>query len=150
MNLKIIVSLLLLITSLNFTFAQKEYHEVIDKFLEEYKKDPIKGIDYVFSTNKWMSRNQDGLDNLKNQLKNSLELIGEFNEFEKITEKSVGQSLKLISYLAKYDRQPLRFTIILYKPKDLWQVQNFKFDDTIGSELEESAKIYFLNDNWKY
>ena len=150
MNLKIIISLLLLVTSLNFIFAQKEYHEIIDKFLEEYKKDPIEGINYVFSTNKWMSRNQDGIDNLKNQLENSLELIGEFNKFEKITEKSVGQSLKLISYLAKYDRQPLRFTLILYKPKDIWQVQNFKYDDNLGSELEESAKIYFLNDNWKY
>ncbi len=147
---RIVITILILFFSTSSIYAQKNGNDIIEKFFTLYEKNPIEAVDYVFSTNKWMARNQDGVDNLKNQLKNSLDLIGTYRGYEIITSRNVGNSYKLISYMLKYDRQPLRFTFILYNPNSKWQVQNFKFDDNLGEEIEESAKLYFLNDNWKF
>lgn len=120
--------------------AQNSEKDIPEKFFTIFENDPLKAIDYVFSTNKWMERNIDGIENLKNKYKDLLPLIGEYYGYEKITEKNVGENLVLISYLLKYDRQPIRFTFVLYRPDKTWQIQNFNFDDNIDDELEEAAK----------
>jgi len=94
-----------------------------------------------------IERNKDGIDNIKTQLTSFLGLVGEYYGYELITEKSVGKSFKLVSYMVKYDRQPMRFTFVFYKPKDKWQVQNFQYDDNLDVELEESGKVYRLKEN---
>lgn len=120
--------------------AQKSKTDIPEEFFRIYESDPLKAIDYVFSTNTWMERNIDGVENLKNKYKDLLPLIGEYYGYEKITEKNVGENLVLMSYLLKFDRQPIRFTFIMYRPDKNWQIQNFNFDDIIDDELEESAK----------
>lgn len=151
MNRKIKLSAVLLVVFLssNILKAQVTTEEITDKFFNIYEKSPLKAIDYVFGTNKWMiDRNKDGIENVKTQLTSFLGLVGEYYGHEKITEKSVGKSYKLISYMVKYDRQPVRFTFVFYKPKDKWQVQNFQYDDNLDDELEESGKVYRLKENW--
>lgn len=112
MNLKL--SLLIIVAALlcgiEPLYAQNTETEITVKFFELYKRDPVKAVDYAFSTNKWMERNKDGVDNLKNQLTNTLGLIGDYYGYELITEERVGDNLKYVSYLLRYDRQPLRFT----------------------------------------
>ena len=140
--MKNIIGVLLLIT-LGYTSslpAQATEREITEEFFRLYAIDPLKALDYAFSTNKWMERNKDAVESLKNQYYNLLPLIGNYNGYELISEKSMGENLKLASFMAKYDRQPIRWTFILYKPKDTWQVQNLKFDDKLGSDLEESSK----------
>lgn len=137
----------LLTNSLN---AQTTTEEITDEFFKTYTESPLKAIDYIFGTNKWMiERNKDGIENIKTQLTSFLGLVGDYYGYEKITEKSVGASYKLISYMIKYDRQPVRFTFVLYKPKDKWQIQNFQYDDSLDDELEESGKVYRLKENWE-
>lgn len=97
-------------------------------------------MDYAFSTNKWMERNKDGIESVKTKFKDIVPLIGQYYGFELITEKNIGDNLKLQSYVARYDRQPVRFTFILYKPNDKWQVQNLNWDVNVDDEIEESAK----------
>lgn len=152
MNRKIKLFTLVIIIGLscNILKAQSNSEEITTEFFNTYEKSPQKAIDYVFSTNKWMmDRNKDGIENVKNQLTNFLGLVGDYYGYEKITEKSIGESYMLVSYMIKYDRQPIRFTFVFYKPKDKWQVQNFKFDDNLDDELEESGKVYRLKENWE-
>ncbi|UZR94260.1 hypothetical protein [Chondrinema litorale] len=105
-----------------------------------------KAVDYIFSTNKWISEeSQEGIDNVKDKLENFLGLVGEYYGYDLITKKNVGENYELWSYIIKYDRQPLRFTFVLYRPKDKWQLQNFQFDDNLGDELKDAGKIYNLN-----
>ena len=121
-------------------YAQSSEKEIIDEFFRIFEQDPIKAFDYGFSTNEWMARNIDGTESVKNRFKDVLPLIGNYHGYETITEKAISENYKLISFLVKYDRQPLRITFVFYRAQDQWQVQNLKFDDSFGEELQESAK----------
>ncbi len=134
-----IASLLLLFFTVQGIEAQRTDREITDEFFKLYAIDPIKAFDYAFSTNPWLSRNPDAVDNLKNQYSNLLPLIGNYRGYELITEKNIGENLKLASFMARYDRQPIRLSFVLYRPDDTWQVQNLKYDDRLSNELEESA-----------
>ncbi|REG86027.1 hypothetical protein [Winogradskyella sediminis] len=152
MNRKIKLFTLLIVTvlSTNILKAQTTTEEITTEFFKTYEKSPQKAVDYVFETNKWMiDRNKDRIENVKTQLTSFLGLVGDYYGYEKVTEKSVGESYKLVSYMIKYDRQPVRFTFVFYKPKDKWQVQNFQYDDNLDDELEESGKVYRLKENWE-
>ncbi len=119
--------------------AQSTDREITDEFFKLYAIEPMKAFDYAFSTNPWLSRNHDAIDNLKNQYSNLLPLVGNYNGYEVITEKNIGENLKLTSFMVRYDRQPIRLSFVLYRPDDTWQVQNLKYDDRLSNELEESA-----------
>lgn len=147
-RIKLITLTAIVFLSTNILKAQTSTEEIITEFFKTYEKSPLKAVDYVFGTNKWMvDRNKDGVENVKTQLTSFLGLVGDYYGYEKIIEKSVGESYKLISYMVKYDRQPVRFTFVFYKPKDKWQVQNFQYDDNLDDELEESSKVYRLKEN---
>ncbi len=143
MNRKLILgTLLFFFLCLTDTLqAQSEDEKITEEFFRQYVLDPMKAFDYAFSTNKWMERNQDAVENLKNQYNNLLPLIGSYYGYDLIIEKSMGDHLKVNSFILRYDRQPIRLTFIFYKPKDRWQVQNLKYDDTLPEELEEASKI---------
>lgn len=49
--------------------------------------------------------------------------------------------------MIKYARQPIRFTFILYKPKEEWMLFNFKYDDKLDEEMEDAANIYRTYEN---
>lgn len=147
-KVKLLILVFFALSPTHLLNAQTTTEEITDRFFETYKNSPLEAVDYIFNTNKWMERNQDAIQNVKTQLTSFLGLVGDLYGHERITEKNIGESYKLVSYMVKYDRQPIRFTFIFYKPKDKWQVQNFKFDDSLDSELEESAKAYRLQENW--
>jgi len=141
MKIKLLTLSILVILSTNILNAQTTTEEITDEFFKRYEKSPTKAIDYVFGTNKWMAESKDAAESVTSQLTGFIKLVGDYMGYEKITEKSIGESYKLVSYLIKYDRQPILFTFIFYKPKDKLQIQNFRFDDT-DIELEESAKLF--------
>jgi len=140
MNKKIRLILLATLTFLSFNIlsAQKVPDLIMSQFFRIYKKSPQDAVDYAFGTNKWMiERNKDGIENVKTQLTNFLELIGNYCGYERIGEKNIGRNYKQINYMVKYDRQPIQFIFTFYKPKSEWQVQNFKYDDELDGELKE-------------
>jgi len=87
------------------------------------------------------------VENIKAQLKSTINLLGKYHGFEKIGVASVGKDLRLNTYLIKYERQPIRFSILVYRPDEIWQLQNFSFDDNIDEELIEALKAYRLKEN---
>ena len=128
--------------------AQDGPQKIIDKFFSLYTtKSPNEAIDYIFSTNKWISNSKDQIENVKFKLNGTLKLIGDYTGHELITKKTVGNHLALYTFMIRYDRQPLRFTMLFYNPKNEWRLQNFSYDDSIDDELEEAAKIHRLKAN---
>jgi hypothetical protein len=74
--------------------------------------------------------------------------LGEYYGYELITEKRAGESYIIKSFLAKYERQPLRFNFVLYKPNTKWVLQNLSFDVDVDEELSDAAKFDRLKENW--
>lgn len=115
----------------NLVQAQNQPDDLVKKFFGTYQKSPDIALDELFKTNQWMLNNSDGLKNLENQLNNTLQLVGDYKGFEKISEIKKGQSIIELTYFVKYERQPLRFVFLYYKPMDQWRINNFYFDDKL-------------------
>ena len=116
-------------------------------FFNIYRTESVSdALDKLYQTNQWVQRNLDAVTKLKNEMEGlNLDYVGKCYGYELITEKSISDSYILQSYLVKYDRQPIRFTFQFYKPENEWRIYAFKFDANLDDELEESAKIYYLN-----
>jgi hypothetical protein len=129
------------------SIGQTTTKEITDKYFNLYSTDPQKAVEYGFSTDKWFDKKQDGVSNLKNKLKDLIELVGEYEGYELLSEKTAGSNIKMSTYIVRYEREPIRFTFLFYKPKDKWQVNNFSFDEDIDKDLEEATKAYRLREN---
>lgn len=144
---KLTLIITLILTNLTLINAQSSPEEYITKFFKTYQDEgSTKALNELYETNKWVTKAEDAITNLKTQMEGlTVDYAGKFHGFELITEKKLSDSYVLFSYLAKYDRQPIRFTFQFYKPNKTWRLQSFEFDASLDTELEESAKIHYLN-----
>ena len=115
--------------------AQKTSDEVIQEFFRIYQINTSDAIDFAFQNNKWMEERGEDILNLKYQLFETQKLMGEYLGFEKLHEQSLGQSLRELTYVVKYERQPLRFKFHFYKAKNDWEILNFYYDDNFSEEF---------------
>src|ERR1700712_1429051 len=79
--------------------------DISKKFFELYSAKPNDAIDYIFSGVKVTKQISDDITAIKKNLKVTIDNGGAYNGYELITEKNVNGSLKLMSYLVKYDTQ---------------------------------------------
>lgn len=145
---KYFCTLILLVLSFStYLQAQEIQIKTIETFFDRYKSDGIGlAIDSLYGTNKWLGHSSDQIIQLKTKMQLELgneDNIGKMHGYEPIVSKALKGTLTLYTYLVKYERQPIRFTFIFYKPKDKWLFYSFKYDGYIPEELEESAKIYY-------
>lgn len=122
--------------------------DLIKKFFSEYTGNTSTAIDNLYATNAWAARMKDGIENIKKEINSyTIDYMGKYYGYEPIIKKQFSESFILFSYMVKYDRQPLRFTFQFYKPNDKWTIFSFKIDGNIDDEIEEAAKLYYLNLN---
>jgi hypothetical protein len=128
------------------TFGQSNPEDLINTFFKEYAKTPSKAVENIYETNPWSSRIKDGIETVKNEVnKYTVDYVGKYYGFELITKKQLSESFILYSYIVKYDRQPMRFIFKLYRPNDKWTLYSFNIDSNLSDEIEQSAKLYYLN-----
>jgi hypothetical protein len=127
--------------------AESDPEELVDRFFDTYLSEGTSvALDELYSTNEWiMERKRDDVEQLKSQFANLSSLVGEYCGKDLITRKELGKSFVLISYLVRYERQPMRFTFEFYRPRDSWNVFSFSYDDDFDEEIEEAAKIHRLD-----
>lgn len=132
--------------------AQNAPEDLLNTFFKEYEKDPGKAVDNIYATNPWSSRIKDGIEALKKEVNSyTIDYMGKYYGHELITRKQFSESFVLISYMVKYDRQPLRFTFKIYKPDTKWTLYSFNIDSELDDEINQAAKLYYLNlgeDKW--
>ena len=145
----ILISITLILIAGFSVAAQNEPKELVKTFFDDYQDiGSSKALDNLYATNKWMDRATDAITNLKSQLEGlNVDYVGKFHGYELIVEKKLAESYVLLSYLAIFDRQPIRYTFQFYKPNDKWLIYSFKFDGSIDDEIEEAAKLYYLDLN---
>ena len=133
------IASLILMTSLFVgasTYAQENAEEVTNTFFELYEsKGTDAAVDYVFSTNQWLNGDQTTIENIKAQLKKGISILGQYYGYELAEQKKMGNCFVLLKYILRYDRQPIMFIFILYKPHEKWQIQNLKFDDRLDDDI---------------
>jgi hypothetical protein len=124
----------------------KEILKLSEQFFIKYATNPDSAIDLCFTNNNWVAH--DSLTSLKSQLRSLIKQLGTYYSYEYITFKKITDSYILIRFLVKYERQPLRFDFIYYKPNKEWHLQHFQFDFDFNSELEEAGQAKLLNENY--
>lgn len=143
---KLSVITLLFLSFNSIAQTQPEPQKIIDEFFKLYKeKSSDAALDYLFGTNKWMNDSKDQIDNVKFKLNSTIiKSMGQYYGYDQITKKNIGNRIELHTFLLKYDKQPIRFNFLFYKPNDQWRLQTFSFDDNLKEELEEATKIFRL------
>src|ERR1700712_1205655 len=125
----------LFILSISLAKAQEQTPaDISKKFFELYNTKPMDAIDYIFTGVKKDRQVNDDITAIKKNLKVTIDLDGTYYGNELIAEKNVGTNLKLMSYLLKYEKQPVRFIFIYYKPNDQWKVYTFQFNTNLDDE----------------
>jgi len=139
-------SIILFLGSLLFlsVSSAQEPAKIIEQFFSTYPKNIDKAVTDIFKTNNSSTRKRDEITKLKNQLIFDVNKVGQYYGFEFISERKIGQSLVLYSYLLKYELQPIRFSFIFYYIEEKWVLFKFGYDADVITELEESAKFYYL------
>ena len=86
MHLKIIILFLVITLVPFFTNAQTAKNDISKEFFKLYEENLDESLDFLFSSNKWMSGRVDAIDNLKLKLKQATNQMGSYNGYEKIGE----------------------------------------------------------------
>ncbi|MEM8585061.1 MAG: hypothetical protein AAGF87_12360 [Bacteroidota bacterium] len=131
--------------------AQETPEGIIDSFFAVLDDQGTQvALDYLYGSNPWFNTSAEQIINLKNQMStlDDKSYIGECHGYDLIAEEGLSDRLVLYSYLVRYDRQPIRFTFQFYKPNQEWRMHSFKYDDNLGDELVESARIYSLENRY--
>ncbi|WKK67517.1 hypothetical protein [Lutimonas zeaxanthinifaciens] len=142
-QINLVVLIMLILLSSNSLKAQTTTDEIIDEYFKLYEKSPEEAFDFLSKDIK-VIRGQETTENLKKQILFAANQSGVYYGYEKIIEKSLGNSLKLLSFLIKYEKEVVRLTTILYKPADKWKVIEYHFDVSLLKELKESANLNSL------
>ncbi|HIE16562.1 MAG TPA: hypothetical protein EYP69_06535 [Bacteroidales bacterium] len=122
----------------NVVYGQTGCDSIPEKFFRIFhQKGSDAAIDYIYSTNRFMKANIQANIKVKTELKKIVSLLGKYNGHELMEKKIVSNSYVQLYYLAKFDRQPLKFIFVLYKPVDVWQLQKLKFDDKVAVGFNE-------------
>lgn len=127
--------------------AQETPEEIVTSFFSTLQtENSDAALDQLYATNPWMSQNIESIRSLKEKMAGLTDdFVGPMHGYELIVEKSLTDRYRLLSYLARYDRQPIRFTFQFYRPNDTWKIYSFKYDGSLDDELEEAAKMYYLD-----
>lgn len=119
-------------------FGQVTPKSTAEKFFKEYQTLGVaKSIDNLYASNKWMEFSTEAVAGLKTQLDGlTLDFVGKFYGYELAKEQKIGENYIFLTYVGRYDRQPIRFDFEFYKPNTTWQIHSFSFDDKFGEDLK--------------
>lgn len=142
-NIAFLSLFLLLLWAPGQVQAQDNPEDITQTFFQDFESlGSSVALDRLYSTNPWMQRSTEAIANLKERIAGLTEdFVGKCHGYELITKKQLTESFILYSFLAKYDRQPIRFTFQVYRPADTWRIYSFKYDSNLDTELEEAARV---------
>lgn len=133
--------ILLILSALIMSKSSLAYQVEIDKFFTLYESGKsIEAVDSIYSTNKWIRQKSDDIHNVKTQLQNLQSLVGKYQGKVMLGAEDIEDRLTHVTYLALFERQPVRLEFVFYRPQDDWIIYSFSFDDDIDEELETFSR----------
>lgn len=126
---------------LPITVSANEYQPEIDNFFKLLKKGQIEqSVKSIYKTNPYFSLVPDKVIKVKNQLNALPGLVGELNLLKKVDTYNVNDLFVHVTYIATYDRQPIRFEFQFFKVTEGWRIISFSFDDKVDDDIEGLAR----------
>lgn len=116
--------------------AQATPEELMEGFFTIFDEDANQAVDYLFETNPLIDGDQEGIKAIKERLELSRKLLGNYYGEEIVSKYYAGESYAKYIYSLKYERQPVKLVVVLYKPNQKWKVQNINFVDDIETEFK--------------
>jgi len=133
------MTILFFIFNYKTSLPQNTPETIADSFFFYFQTKNIEyAIKYIFSTNKYLLHSHEIINTIKQKFEKALPILGKYHRYELYLKKTITPNLVQLGYLMIFDRQPIKITFLLYKPKEKWQVQDMKFDDKIDDILEET------------
>ena len=126
--------------------ADSGFQPLVVKFFATLEAgEPLEALNELYATNPWMERAKDQVDKLKTQFTNLPELVGAYRSHSLLAEESVAERLVYMSYFVAYERQPIRFEFVFYRPRDKWILYSFSYDDKIDEDLKAQGRAASAN-----
>ena len=143
MRIQILLAVILPLFTVTNTRAQSLPEEIAEKFFTDFETSGSSvALEQLYRTNEWMAQNSEAIENLKKNLGGLTEdIIGKYYGKVLIGKRDFSDTYVVMSYLIKYDRQPLRFTFHFYKPNDRWKIYSFEYDANFGDEMAEDISV---------
>ena len=114
--------------------------KISEHFFMLFETNTDNAVDFIFSTNKWFNpTTMPQLTDIKGKIA-KLYYLGTFRGFELASKKVLSPSLVLITYIVKYDRQPIKIEFYYYKPEQRWQIQTFRFEEDLKTDLQNATE----------
>jgi len=112
-----------------------EAQTLISKAIDTFSAGKMQeGMDMV---KPYWNESPDKIDNLVVQAKSQWDMIssnyGQKIGMELISAQPAGTSLTKMTWLAKYEKYGLRFTVMLYRNNQGWSIVNFTYDDQLSN-----------------
>ena len=139
-QIKVIALTFLILASSNILKAQTTTEEITYEFFTLYENSPEKAYDFL-TRDLLLKADTQTIENLKIQFINNVAGEGGYFGNERIGEKNIGNSLKMLTFIIKHEKRPIRVSFIFYKLKDKWELKEFNFDGELINELKESGKM---------
>jgi hypothetical protein len=135
---------LLIVTSIS-SYGQDNPDDIIRRFFDTYQSNTDKALDEIYATNVWTLEMKDAINSLKKTIKNYPNEMGKYYGSDLITKQKCTERFLLYSYMARYDRQPMKVVFELYKANDKWILFSLNFSADIDDDVEMAAKYYVQN-----
>lgn len=134
-----IAALLLLLASPAFAGS---YQDEINAFFSLYESGKkSEAVDRLYSTNPWTSQANDSIVQIKTQFGSVEKVVGRYLGKEMIGEQNIKDRFIQVTYLALYERQPVRMEFQFYRPKNDWIIYSFSFDTDFDDDVNTAARI---------
>lgn len=113
---------------------------ITSEFFNLYSQYPMRAYAKLFERSPWMNGKRGMVESNRAKLRDMTYDLGDYLGYELIAESRIGDNYLLKSFMVKYERQPVRFTFVLYRPSGSWQVQSMSFDNELHKELKRAIK----------
>ena len=121
---KSLIVLLLIVFALLKVNAQ-EPQKIVELFFKVYQEKGYKpAIQYAIASNPWIQADTSIVAEWENNLQMISRNQGDYCGYELLETTKKGDSFIEYTCLIKYEKAPFEISIVLYKPKDAWQVNN--------------------------
>ncbi len=138
--------------SSNYTQIENEEpsepERLVEAFYLNYEKDLSESLKSILKTNPDLISDEN-YQTILRSIKEGQSKAGKYFGHEKILSRHIGKSVILLSYLAKHQKFPIRYTFTFYKPNNDWLLYDFKFDSDIMKELEKSSQLEFASETYR-